>query len=85
MGRDRKSALTFGEGVILDHPEMKKVYDSLTPRERKVLSARFGINSHEDIEKLAGEDFSVIRQRVKDIETKALKKLAKGDPPDDVA
>jgi RNA polymerase primary sigma factor len=54
----------------------RKVLGSLTPREEKVLRMRFGIGEHYDytLEEV-GEDFDVTRERVRQIEAKALKKL----------
>ncbi len=49
---------------------------SLTPREEKILRLRFGIGekSNKTLEEV-GRDFSVTRERIRQIENKALKKL----------
>jgi RNA polymerase primary sigma factor len=54
----------------------RKVLGSLTPREEKVLRMRFGIGEKYDhtLEEV-GEDFEVTRERVRQIEVKALRKL----------
>ncbi len=49
---------------------------SLTPREEKVLRMRFGIDEEgEHTLEEVGENFSVTRERIRQIETKALRKL----------
>jgi RNA polymerase primary sigma factor len=52
------------------------VLSSLTPREAKVLRMRFGINMNTDhtLEEV-GKQFDVTRERIRQIEAKALKKL----------
>ena len=54
----------------------RKVLGSLTPREEKVLRMRFGIGEKYDhtLDEV-GQDFDVTRERVRQIEAKALKKL----------
>ncbi len=53
-----------------------KVLSTLTPREEKVLKMRFGIGerSNHTLEEV-GQDFSVTRERIRQIEAKALRKL----------
>lgn len=53
-----------------------KVLSSLTPREEKVLRMRFGIGMQSDytLEEV-GKQFSVTRERIRQIEAKALRKL----------
>ena len=55
---------------------VKDVLDSLTPREAKVLRMRFGIEMDNDhtLEEV-GKQFDVTRERIRQIEAKALKKL----------
>ncbi|KNE76230.1 RNA polymerase sigma factor RpoD [Candidatus Burkholderia crenata] len=55
---------------------MKDVLDSLTPREAKVLRMRFGIEMSTDhtLEEV-GKQFDVTRERIRQIEAKALRKL----------
>jgi RNA polymerase primary sigma factor len=55
---------------------VRKVLKSLTPREEKVLKMRFGIDvaSEHTLEEV-GKDFGVTRERVRQIEVKALRKL----------
>ncbi len=55
---------------------VREVLKSLTPREEKVLKMRFGIDvaSEHTLEEV-GKDFGVTRERVRQIEVKALRKL----------
>jgi RNA polymerase primary sigma factor len=55
---------------------VQKVLGSLTPREAKVLRMRFGINMNTDhtLEEV-GKQFDVTRERIRQIEAKALRKL----------
>ena len=55
---------------------IKQVLDSLTPREAKVLRMRFGIEMSSDhtLEEV-GKQFDVTRERIRQIEAKALRKL----------
>jgi len=54
----------------------KSILDSLTPREAKVLRMRFGIEMNTDhtLEEV-GKQFDVTRERIRQIEAKALRKL----------
>lgn len=54
----------------------QKILNSLTPREAKVLRMRFGINMNTDhtLEEV-GKQFDVTRERIRQIEAKALRKL----------
>ena len=56
--------------------QTRKVLATLTPREEKVLRMRFGIGeeSHHTLEEV-GQDFNVTRERIRQIEAKALRKL----------
>jgi RNA polymerase primary sigma factor len=54
----------------------RQALSSLTPREEKVLRMRFGIDEEgEHTLEEVGENFSVTRERIRQIETKALRKL----------
>jgi RNA polymerase primary sigma factor len=55
---------------------VKDILDSLTPREAKVLRMRFGIEMTSDhtLEEV-GKQFDVTRERIRQIEAKALRKL----------
>jgi len=57
--------------------ETRKVLATLTPREEKVLRMRFGIGEKSDhtLEEV-GRDFDVTRERIRQIEAKALRKLS---------
>ena len=56
--------------------QMRKVLATLTPREEKVLRMRFGVGEKSDhtLEQV-GQDFDVTRERIRQIEAKALLKL----------
>ena len=55
---------------------MRSTLATLTPREAKVLRMRFGIdlNSDHTLEEV-GKQFDVTRERIRQIEAKALRKL----------
>jgi len=58
------------------HQQVRKVLNTLTEREEKVLRWRFGIGEHTDhtLEEV-GQEFDVTRERIRQIEAKALRKL----------
>lgn len=66
------------EAVVNDDlkEKVREILKSLTPREEKVLKMRFGIDvaSEHTLEEV-GKDFSVTRERIRQIEVKALRKL----------
>jgi RNA polymerase primary sigma factor len=56
--------------------KVREILKTLTPREEKVLKMRFGIDvSSEHTLEEVGKDFSVTRERIRQIEVKALRKL----------
>jgi RNA polymerase primary sigma factor len=58
------------------HIEVENVLDSLTPRERRVLQLRFGlIGARQLTLEEVGKRFGVTRERIRQIEAKALRKL----------
>jgi RNA polymerase primary sigma factor len=74
---DKKFMLPSDAAVSLNLAEQtRKVLATLTPREEKVLRMRFGIGEKADhtLEEV-GQDFSVTRERIRQIEAKALRKL----------
>src|SRR5216117_3905113 len=58
------------------HSEVEDVLDTLTPRERRVLQLRFGLEDGRTrtLEEV-GREFNVTRERIRQIEAKALRKL----------
>ena len=73
-----KSVTSPSEAVISVNlaEQTRKVLSTLTPREEKVLRMRFGIGEKSDhtLEEV-GQDFEVTRERIRQIEAKALRKL----------
>jgi RNA polymerase primary sigma factor len=73
-----KGVISPQEAVISANlsEQTRKVLESLTPREEKVLRMRFGIGEKYDhtLEEV-GRDFDVTRERIRQIEAKALRKL----------
>ncbi|MCX7120831.1 MAG: RNA polymerase sigma factor RpoD [Gammaproteobacteria bacterium] len=88
IGEDEDSSLgDFIEDTNIESPidfatssglreAMREVLSSLTPREAKVLRMRFGIDMNTDhtLEEV-GKQFDVTRERIRQIEAKALRKL----------
>lgn len=74
---DKKFMLPSDAAVSMNLAEQtRKVLATLTPREEKVLRMRFGIGEKADhtLEEV-GQDFAVTRERIRQIEAKALRKL----------
>ena len=73
-----KSVISPQENVINMNlaEQTRRVLKTLTPREEKVLRMRFGIGEKSDhtLEEV-GQDFEVTRERIRQIEAKALRKL----------
>jgi len=73
-----KKIINPGEAVMNINlsEQTRKVLATLTPREEKVLRMRFGIGEKSDhtLEEV-GQDFFVTRERIRQIEAKALRKL----------
>ena len=56
--------------------QLMSVLESLTPREQKVIRLRYGLDdSHPRTLEEVGREFSVTRERIRQIEAKALRKL----------
>jgi len=74
---DKKAVSPIEAAVRYDlQRQISTSLSSLTPREEKVLRKRFGIGEATDhtLEEV-GQDFSVTRERIRQIEAKALRKL----------
>ena len=56
--------------------QLMEVLNTLTPREKKVLTLRFGLEDgrQRTLEEV-GQEFNVTRERIRQIEAKALRKL----------
>jgi RNA polymerase primary sigma factor len=73
-----KKITSPGDAVVYHNlgEQTRKVLTTLNPREEKVLRMRFGIGEKSDhtLEEV-GRDFNVTRERIRQIEAKALRKL----------
>jgi RNA polymerase primary sigma factor len=74
-----KKAISPQEPVIQDNIRqiMNSVLDSLSPREQEIIRMRYGLNEAEKEHTLkeCGEKFQVTRERIRQIEEKAIAKL----------
>ena len=62
--------------MLLLKEQLGDVLKTLTPREEKVLSLRFGLeDGHPRTLEEVGKEFNVTRERIRQIEAKALRKL----------
>ena len=62
--------------ILLLKEQLDEVLQTLTPREAKVLSMRFGLEGgHPHTLEEVGKYFDVTRERIRQIEAKALRKL----------
>jgi len=74
---DKKFSIPSDAAIDFSLAEQtRKILATLTPREEKVLGMRFGIGEKSDhtLEEV-GKDFTVTRERIRQIEAKALRKL----------
>lgn len=73
-----KKVISPGDAVVHGNlrEQIRGILKTLTPREEKVLKMRFGIDERTDhtLEEV-GQNFSVTRERIRQIEAKALRKL----------
>jgi RNA polymerase primary sigma factor len=73
-----KDAISPAEALVTSDlcEQTRRVLSTLTPREEKILRMRFGIGERSDhtLEQV-GEEFDLTRERIRQIESKALKKL----------
>ena len=75
--QDEEAGIPVDEaGRQLLRRELKSVLKSLTPREERVITLRFGLDDGQPrtLEEL-GKEFNVTRERIRQIEAKALRKL----------
>jgi RNA polymerase primary sigma factor len=62
--------------LTMRHSEIEHVLDTLAPRERRVLQLRFGLlDDHQCTLEEVGKRIGVTRERIRQIEAKALRKL----------
>lgn len=65
---------TASNQLLKEH--VKEILETLTPRERKVLELRFGlVDDRQRTLEEVGKEFGVTRERIRQIEAKALKRL----------
>jgi RNA polymerase primary sigma factor len=58
------------------HAEVEEVLNTLTPRERRVIQLRFGLSDgHQRTLEEVGKRFALTRERIRQIEVRALHKL----------
>ncbi len=71
----QKTPFEYAKETLLKE-KIEEVLSTLTPRERKVIEYRFGLNDQQPktLEEV-GKIFNVTRERIRQIEAKALKKL----------
>lgn len=73
---DDTQAPVDAASMILLKEQLTDVLKTLTPREGKVLSLRFGLeDGHPRTLEEVGKEFNVTRERIRQIEAKALRKL----------
>ena len=70
--RERKTA-SF-EMFLVARTRLLAILDDMTDRERQILMVRFGISSPKTLEEV-GKQFGVTRERIRQIEAKALEKI----------
>lgn len=80
IGSARRLALPASQHDDIERDElrqtMQSVLSTLTPREQKVLSFRFGIGDNEEHTlQQSADSFRVSRERIRQIEAKAIRKL----------
>ena len=75
---ENRSSISPSDAAVSDNlsQQVRKALATLTPREEKILRMRFGIGERSDhtLEEV-GHDFNVTRERIRQIEAKALRKL----------
>ena len=73
---DEAPAPADAASSLLLKEQLNEVLDTLTPREKKVLEMRFGLlDGHPRTLEEVGKEFEVTRERIRQIEAKALRKL----------
>jgi RNA polymerase primary sigma factor len=75
--KDREAASpSDAASLTMLHSEVEHVLDTLTPRERRVIQLRFGLNDgHQRTLEEVGKRFALTRERIRQIEVRALHKL----------
>jgi len=76
-GRGSPNAEWFASTCVqITEDQARQVVGTLTPREEKIIKMRFGLEdgSKHTLEEI-GQSFAVTRERIRQIEAKALRKL----------
>ena len=75
--KDSNSSSIMENSIQMDcYNKLLSVLDELSPRERKVIQLRFGMGAkHEHTLQEIGQKFNLTRERIRQIERDALKKL----------
>jgi RNA polymerase sigma factor (sigma-70 family) len=74
---DEQAGVRFDDVLAgISHDEAMKVLETLNERERKIIALRFGLNGQEPLTlEEVGKIFSLTRERIRQLEAKALTKL----------
>ena len=73
---DDENPVEDAVSVVLLREQLEEILDTLTPREQKVLALRYGLlDGQERTLEAVGKIFKVTRERIRQIEAKALRKL----------
>jgi RNA polymerase sigma factor (sigma-70 family) len=78
-GQPDHSVERYYDRGVIEKAITKSISSRLTPREENVIRARFGLDGRSETLEEVGKRFGVNRERIRQIEAKALRKLARND------